>query len=128
MNRRQFLCALIASCVPMLLKREAEATKAITFTDTMHAEHWATNRVTHGTVWFVGGDPRCRRVRSNTGTVVTLDMTGSARLHKADAKCRRAGRVRERFGLKPRERAQLEHMNCQKIDGEWRTTMSAQAD
>lgn len=56
------------------------------------------------------------------------DLTGSARLHRADAKCRRAGRVRERFGLKPRERAQLEHMNCQKIDGEWRTTMSAQAD
>lgn len=56
------------------------------------------------------------------------DLTGSARLHKADAKCRRAGRVRERFGLKPRERAQLEHMHCQKINGEWRTTMIAQAD
>ena len=57
------------------------------------------------------------------------DLTGSARLHKADAKCRRAGRVRERFGLTEHERAYLvDHMRCQKIDGEWRTTMIAQAD
>lgn len=59
---------------------------------------------------------------------VGADLTGSARLHKADATCRRAGRARERFGLKPRERSQLERMHCQKIDGEWRTTMIAQAD
>jgi len=56
------------------------------------------------------------------------DLTGSAHVHKADAKCRRAGRVRERFGLSDRERAQLTRMHCQKVGEEWRTTLIAQAD
>lgn len=59
---------------------------------------------------------------------VSADLTGSAHVHKADAKCRRAGRVRERFGLSARERAQLTRMKCQRVGDEWRTTLIAQAD
>lgn len=59
---------------------------------------------------------------------VSADLTGSVQLHRADAKCRRAGRVRERFGLSDRERAQLTRMHCQKVGDEWRTTLIAQAD
>lgn len=59
--------------------------------------------------------------------VAALDLVGSERLHKADAKCVRAGRVRERYGLTIRERTQLRRMGCRKVDGQWRTSKQAQA-
>lgn len=56
------------------------------------------------------------------------DLVGTARMHRADERCRRAGKRRERHGITARERAYLEdHLHCQELDGEWRTALVFQA-
>lgn len=50
---------------------------------------------------------------------VAADIAGTRRQRRADERCRRAGRVRERHGLTDRERAQLARMRCRKVGDEW---------
>ena len=144
-TRRAFLAAGLAAFLPRAARRTMARPYA-TLTDSPAG--WATDQWTGHQVLFLGDTPRTQTVASNSETtimvaepfrvttlsgwttqptVAALDLTGSEQLHKADARCIRAGRVRERFGLLPRERAQLRRMGCRKVNGEWHTSKQVQA-